>query len=484
VRHLLTASLVLAVTAVGLVASPGPASALDGTYSGPLTLEHDGLDRTYRTYVPASYDGSEAVPLVVGLHGGCGSANQFAQAYGWREQADEDGFIVVMPQGTAPGPCNVWNAGRCCPDQPPAVDDVGFLVALIDHVEATYEVDADRVLATGMSNGAVMSYRLACEAPDRITMIGPVEGSQEVVPPCTPSQPVSALVFHGDADTSVPFEGGVGDGLVDVDWHSVPSALETWRSLDGCDRTPSVAEVDGVERSHWSGCTTGATVDLVRIDDNPHAWPGADGTTVSGNTPSQKVHATSELAAALLASDPPADFPDHGFPDVVAAFDPGVTWLAMQGITTGYDDGTFRTGTTVNRQQVAAFLFRMVGDPTFEAPATPTFHDVSPDHPFFREVEWLASSGITTGWSDGTFRPASPLSRSAFATQLWRVAGEPTAGIPAHPFADVGANDAVDWMAAAGITTGYPDGTFRPAGTLNRGQVATFLHRLAGTHWA
>jgi hypothetical protein len=64
------------------------------------------------------------------------------------------------------------------------------------------------------------------------------------------------------------------------------------------------------------------------------------------------------------------------------------------------------------------------------------------------------------------------------------VAGQPVDGIPDHGFPDVGTNDAVDWLASSGITTGYDDGTFRPAGTLNRGQVATFLHRLAGTHWA
>jgi hypothetical protein len=158
--------------------------------------------------------------------------------------------------------------------------------------------------------------------------------------------------------------------------------------------------------------------------------------------------------------------------------------MAMHHITTGYADGTYRTGAAVTRAQVAAFLFRMVGDPDFEAPATPTFTDTSVSHPFFREVEWLADAEITTGWADGTFRPQQAVSRSAFATHLWRVAGEPTDGIAPHGFSDLGPNDAVDWLAHAGITTGYDDGTFRPAGSLNRGQVATFLHRLAGTPWA
>jgi polyhydroxybutyrate depolymerase len=493
VRHRIAAVVLLALiaTAAPLVAGTPPAAA--GTPApptgnlGPFTLQHDGVDRDYRVYVPTSYDGTTPLPLVLGLHGGCGYASHFLSEYGWSAQAEQDGFIVVAPRGLSPGGqgiCATWNAGRCCPDPPVAADDVGFLTALLDEAQSTWTVDPDRILVTGMSNGAMMAHRLACESPEAMTMVGVVAGSLEAVPPCTPAEPVTVLAFHGDQDEVVPFAGGGGSLLEGFVFRPVSAALETWRSLHGCDRTPTVTTLDGVERSTWPGCAAGTSVHLVRIDDHPHAWPGAPSTTPSGAVPSQKVDATAELASALLASSAPGLYPDHGFPDVTAFFDPGVTWLAMQGITTGYDDGTYRTGATVNRMQVAAFLFRMVGDPSFVAPSSPTFSDVSPAHPFFREVEWLHAAGITTGWADGTFRPTSALSRSAFATLLWRVAGEPVDEIPDHTFPDLGPNDAVDWLAFAGITTGYDDGTFRPAGSLNRGQVATFLHRLAGTHWA
>jgi hypothetical protein len=294
------------------------------------------------------------------------------------------------------------------------------------------------------------------------------------------------LAFHGDVDTHVPFGGGVGpDSLVQLPWYPVPAALSTWASLDGCDRTPSAATVDGVERSTWPGCLPGASVRLVRIDDNPHAWPGGVQTPVGG-VPSQKVDATAELAAFLMGGDRPDPFPAHGFPDVApgSLFDPGVTWMRLHGITSGYADGTYRPAATVTRAQTAAFIFRLAGDPGFTAPVPPTFSDVSATHPFAQEIEWLADTGITRGYADGTFRPSTAVTRSAFATQLWRLAGEPTTGIPAHPFTDVGPDDAIDLLAHAGITTGWPDGTFRPQTGLNRGQAATFLHRLTGTPWA
>ena len=487
----LAVSLALLTGSLGVDVANAPEAAAGNPPTGalgPFTMDHDGTTRDYRAYVPSSYDGTTPLPLVLGLHGACGLAAHFLSEYGWSTQAEQDDVIVVAPRGTPRpggiGLCAMWNAGRCCPDPAVTADDVGFLVALLDEAQSRWAVDPDRILVAGMSNGAMMAHRLACEAPEAMTMVGVVAGSLEVLPPCTPSQPVHVLAFHGDVDEVVPFAGGPTPLIADFSFRPVPAALETWRSVDGCARTPAVDAVGGVERSTWSGCAGGSTVRLVRIDDNPHAWPGAPSQTPSGQTPSQKVQATPELVDALLASEPPTPFPDHGFPDVSAFFAPGVTWMAMQGITTGYDDGTYRTGGTVNRAQVAAFLFRMVGDPSFVAPTQPTFSDTSRNHPFFREIEWLAQSGITTGWADGTFRPSSHLSRSAFSTMLWRVADRPTEDIPAHGFPDAGVDPAIDWMTAAGITTGYDDGTFRPAGTLNRGQVATFLHRLAGTHWA
>ena len=104
---------------------------------------------------------------------------------------------------------------------------------------------------------------------------------------------------------------------------------------------------------------------------------------------------------------------DHGFFTEIE-------WLALNEITTGYADGTFRPTAAVTRQATAAFLFRYAGEPEFTAPATPTFSDVAADHPFFTEIEWFADTGITTGFADGTFRPTAAVTRQATAAFFHR----------------------------------------------------------------
>jgi hypothetical protein len=189
-----------------------------------------------------------------------------------------------------------------------------------------------------------------------------------------------------------------------------------------------------------------------------------------------------------LASGPLAPFGFVGFTDVGPdhPFLEDITWLAASEVTTGYEDGSFRPATGVNRQQLAAFLYRMAGEPTFAEPALPTFSDVSAAHPFFAEIEWLAAEGIAEGFDDGTFRSTATLTRGPLAALLHRFAGAPEVDLPDQPsFPDVSPSypfyGEVEWLAGNQITTGYDDGTFRPTATVNRQQLAAFLHRLACT---
>ncbi len=167
-----------------------------------------------------------------------------------------------------------------------------------------------------------------------------------------------------------------------------------------------------------------------------------------------------------------------------------IVWLADTGVTTGYADGTFRPSAPVNRDAMAAFLYRASGSPAFTPPATPTFTDVPAGHPFFKEIEWLASRGITTGTvqADGTrgYSPAAPVSREAMAAFLYRLAGSPAFTPPATPrFVDVSTGNpfftAVEWLAERGVTTGttQADGTvrFEPSSAVSREAMAAFLHR-------
>jgi Tol biopolymer transport system component len=161
-----------------------------------------------------------------------------------------------------------------------------------------------------------------------------------------------------------------------------------------------------------------------------------------------------------------------------------ITWAAGEGITGGFPDGTYRPGEAVSRQAMAAFLFRFAGEPPFDAPDTPTFPDVPASHPFYDEIEWLVSEGITGGLPDGTFGPTEAVSRGSMAAFLHRFAGEPPVDAPDAPtFPDVPTShvffDEVEWLVGEEIADGYADGTYRPAVVVSRGSMAAFLHRAA-----
>lgn len=170
------------------------------------------------------------------------------------------------------------------------------------------------------------------------------------------------------------------------------------------------------------------------------------------------------------------------FTDVAAdhLFCQEIDWLASSGITGGFADDTFRPSRDLSRQSMAAFLYRAAGSPTFSPPATPSFSDVPTSHQFFLEIEWLAASGITGGFADGTFGPTAVVTRGAIAAFLHRAADEPAvSGFPVE-FVDVDDHifeTAIEWLATVGVTTGFEDGTFRPGEILSRQAMAAFLQR-------
>jgi len=169
-------------------------------------------------------------------------------------------------------------------------------------------------------------------------------------------------------------------------------------------------------------------------------------------------------------------------------FDFEITWLASTGITTGYPNGSFDPYGTVSRDAMAAFLYRFRGSPSFTAPAASPFSDVPTSNPFYKEITWLASTGITTGYPDGTFRPFGKVSRDAMAAFLYRFSGSPEFAAPgASPFSDVPTSNGfykeITWLSSTGITTGYADGTFNVYGTVSRDAMAAFLYRLHSQPW-
>ena len=276
---LVLAATVVAVYSAGtyVVGLRGPLDALGaaaGTES--KTLEFGGRTRTYLVHAPKGYDGKTPLPLVLVLHGAIQGATNVERMSGMSDKADKESFLVAYPDGTSrSGLAPTWNAGACCGyAQTNEVDDVGFLRALIDRLERDYTVDPKRIFVTGISNGGMMSYRLACELADRIAAIAPVEGAQDVE--CHPSGPVSVLIFHGTADLLVPYDGGttpyqLGPKRTDT---SVRSTVAFWVKQDGCTATPHREESTQLHIDTYSGCRDGAGVTLYTIQGGHHMWPG------------------------------------------------------------------------------------------------------------------------------------------------------------------------------------------------------------------
>ena len=177
------------------------------------------------------------------------------------------------------------------------------------------------------------------------------------------------------------------------------------------------------------------------------------------------------------------------FTDVAGnTFEKEISWLVTAGITTGYADGTFRGSEPVLREQMAAFLYRYGNegqDPPADAPGSAFSDTVS--NTFSKHIAWLAGEEITTGYADGTFRPSAPVLREQMAAFLYRLAGSPSISLPltGSPFADVAVTDTfykeIVWLESTGVTTGYveSDGTttFRGSAPVLREQMAAFLFR-------
>lgn len=251
----------------------------------PGTIEIGGRTRDYLIHVPSSYDGQTAVPVVLVLHGATESPENVERLSGMSAKADKENFLAVYPRGTGrqqPALMPTWNSGACCAyAMENHVDDVAFLSALIDEIEQDYNVDAKRVYVTGISNGGMMSYRLACELSDKIAAIAPVEGAQDV--PCHPGNRVSVIVFHGNADHLVPFEGGstplqIGSKRWDA---AVADTVAFWVKQDGCSLAPQHDETAALHTDVYSGCKGGSGVALYAIQGGHHMWPGV---RLSGNS--------------------------------------------------------------------------------------------------------------------------------------------------------------------------------------------------------
>jgi polyhydroxybutyrate depolymerase len=208
-RRIIPIVIAVALTCIVLAALSGRRTLRAVAYNDhDGTIELDGRTRNYFVHTPPAHTGKAPLPLVLVLHGATESAENVERLSGMSAKADQENFLVVYPTGTGRlKNVPTWNAGACCGyAMENKIDDVAFLRALLEKVEKDYSVDPKRVYAAGISNGGMMSYRLACELSDKFAAISPVEEAQDL--PCHPTSPVSVIVFHGTANHLVPFNGG------------------------------------------------------------------------------------------------------------------------------------------------------------------------------------------------------------------------------------------------------------------------------------
>jgi polyhydroxybutyrate depolymerase len=265
------------------------------------TIKPHGQDeeRSYAVLVPPSVQHSKKkVPLVMVLHGGGGSADHAMKVSDFSQKAMKEGFVVVYPNGSGrmKDKLLTWNAGHCCGfGMRNKIDDVAFLSEVIDQVAENYSVDTKRVYVTGMSNGGMMTHKLAMERPDKVTAIGPVVASLFGDEKKAASG-VAAIIFNGMLDKSVPQQGGSHGGRFADAWDGEPLNIESqaayWAKVNGSiAKKPKITEDGKVKHLHYD-CPGGKNVDMYIVKDSGHAWPGGKQGSVHGDVPSSAVNAT------------------------------------------------------------------------------------------------------------------------------------------------------------------------------------------------
>ncbi len=257
--------LALLVAALALLV-PAASAVPSGTVArGSVQVE--GLTRTYRLFVPTRP--KKPAPLVLVLHGGFGTGARVASQTGFDAEAEKRGFIAAYPDGLG----RAWNAGPCCgASSRLGVNDVAFVSKLLDKLGLQYSIDKRRIYATGISNGGLFSYTLACRLSGRIAAAAPVAAT--LISACTPSRAVSILHVHGLDDENIPFEGGRGTrGVTGYDWPPAQQGVDRWRTLDGCPATGKTTVGGAVTTNAWTPCRNGTEVRLVALAGVAHAWP-------------------------------------------------------------------------------------------------------------------------------------------------------------------------------------------------------------------
>jgi polyhydroxybutyrate depolymerase len=239
------------------------------------TLKVNGINRTYRIYIPDSYNGNVKVPLLFNLHGKTSSAQEQEQYGSFRKISDEQNFLLVHPQGLPDNSgVNTWNVNDS--EQNPS--DIKFISKLIDVLAIEFNINTNRVYLAGLSFGGTMSYKLACELSEKITAIACVSGAmnfnQKAV--CNPTHIMPVMQIQGTADPIIPFDGSSS-------FMSMNQIVNYWSGIDQCDSpSPDVYNVPNLVSNDQSTAKRNVykngnygVVELYKVLGGGHSWPGS-----------------------------------------------------------------------------------------------------------------------------------------------------------------------------------------------------------------
>jgi len=260
----------------GSVTCPSPALTAGDTNE---TVQVGGESRAFILHVPAAYNGSQPVPLVVDFHPIGGSASGERGSSPYPAQTDPEGVIMAFPNGKSGPMGNAWNVGPCCVAN---TDDVAFARALVERVQQVACIDPKRIYAVGFSMGGGMSHYIACHAADLFAAVAPAAFDllEENVGSCNPPRPISVIAFRGTSDSVVPYAGGYSSVVsgMPITFLGAQGTFEKWAEINGCTGSASAEDAQGCKS--YSTCEAGVEVTLCTKQGGGHeagnasvGWP-------------------------------------------------------------------------------------------------------------------------------------------------------------------------------------------------------------------
>lgn len=263
-------------------------------------VDVDGRTRDFRVHIPAAYDGTRPLPLILVFHGSSADAGVIERETSFDHLGDSLGAFIVYPQGLHRG----WNIGECCRYSfVHRVDEAAFVSAILDRLERGFRVDSTRVYATGYSDGGTLAYILGCQLSDRIAAVAGVSATLfDPRPRCVTPKPVPAMVIHGTGDSHIPYAGQPG-ARADVRMKhlnlSAPDVAAFWIAHDTCAASPERVRVRRVTRERYE-CADGAEVLFYTITGGEHGWPGGGRGWIFSPRPPTDMNASDTIASFFL----------------------------------------------------------------------------------------------------------------------------------------------------------------------------------------